>query len=61
MTRENKRGGARQGAGRKSQGKKKLSVRLCPEVYEKIEKFSEQYNLTKTEVVEMALKLTQKL
>lgn len=58
---ENKRGGARQGAGRKSQGKKTLSIRLSPEAYEKIEKISEQYNMTKTEVVEMALKLTQKL
>lgn len=58
---ENKRGGARQGAGRKPQGKKKRSIRLCPEAYEKIEKISEQYNMTKTEDVEMALKMTHKV
>lgn len=58
---QNKRGGAREGAGRKGQGKKKLSIRLSPEVYEKIEKFSEIYKITKTEVVERALNLTQKL
>lgn len=58
---QSKRGGAREGAGRKGQGKKKLSVRLSPEIYEKIEKFSEIYKITKTEVVERALNLAQNL
>lgn len=58
---QNKRGGAREGAGRKGQGKKKLSIRLSPEIYEKIEKFSEIYKISKTEVIEKALNLTQNL
>lgn len=58
---ENQRGGARAGAGRKCLNKKKLSVRLSDEAYSKIEMLSRRYNITRTEVVERALNLTQNL
>lgn len=51
---ESKRGGARPGAGRKKT-KQKISIRINDSLYEKLEKYSELYSITKTEVIERAL------
>lgn len=59
---KNQRGGCRPGAGRKGGNcKKTLSIRLSEEAVLAIEKLVEKHKITKTEAVEMALKMTLNL
>lgn len=59
---KNQRGGSRPGAGRKGGNcKKTLSIRLSEDAVLAIEKLVEKHKITKTEAVEMALKMTLNL
>lgn len=59
---KNQRGGSRPGAGRKGGNcKKTLAIRLSDEAFLAIEKLVEKHKITKTEAIEMALKMTLNL